>query len=250
MEQQISATRLVFSGSARLLLAGCALTLLAPSIAAQDRTPESAKEGRFRWGPALRQSGMFLGIQHSYRLGLQPSTREELRGPFIRDYFTSVRGLSGWDDGDSALANYVGHPMAGAIAGFIQIQNDPSGMTQEFGSSRQYWRSRLRALAWSAAFSTQYELGPLGEAAIGNVGKTPGTKGAVDLVITPVLGLAWLITEDVLDRRVVLPLEKRLQSPMARLMIRSWLNPSRSFTNALRFKTPWHRDTRPGVSRQ
>lgn len=31
------------------------------------------------------------------------------------------------------------------------------------------------------------------------------------------------------------------------MMMRSWLNPSRSFSNALRFKAPWYRDSRGGI---
>ena len=33
--------------------------------------------------------------------------------------------MSGWNDGNPVITNYVGHPMMGAITGFVQIQNDP-----------------------------------------------------------------------------------------------------------------------------
>ena len=73
--------------------------------------------------------------------------------------------------------------------------------------------------------------------------------GAVDLVLTPVLGLAWQATENALDHYVVRSLEKRVKNRVARLALRSGLNPSRALANALRFKVPWHRDSRePGVS--
>jgi hypothetical protein len=62
--------------------------------------------------------------------------------------------------------------------------------------------------------------------------------------VTPVLGLAWQTTEDAMDRLVVEPLERRFKNRLVRLALRSGLNPSRSFSNGLRFKVPWYRDTR------
>lgn len=210
--------------------------------------PVAAKSGnQFAWRPAMTQSLLFLGIQHGYRIGDQANTRAALKGPFVRDYFDSVAGIRGWDDGDSVLANYVGHPMQGAVTGYIQVQNDPSRRAVEFGDGSAYWRSRWRAFLFSAAYSTQYEMGPLGEAAIGNVGKTPGTKGAVDLVITPTLGVAWMVTEDALDKYLVQSFERRVRNPVARLVVRASINPSRSMANLLRGKAPWHRDSRGGV---
>jgi hypothetical protein len=205
-------------------------------------------EGRaFHWRPALIQSGIFLGIQHSFRLATEPGTREELGGPFLRDYFRSVRAVRGWGDKDPFIVNYVGHPMMGAVTGFIQIQNDARGRVAVFGTE-EYWHSRLRAMAWSTVFSLQFELGPLSEASIGNVGKEPGTMGMVDMVTTPVAGVGLITLEDVLDRYVVLKIERRTSNRIVRILVRSFLNPDRSFANVLRFKPPWHRDNRPGVS--
>lgn len=206
---------------------------------------------KFNWRGALIQSGLFLLIEHSYRFADQPYTRAALRGPFLKDYWLSIKGLHGWGDTDDWLANYVGHPMQGAVSGFIQIQNDPKGRRQRFGKSRDYWISRLKAMGWAAAYSTQYELGPLGEAAWGNVGhiyERPGTKGYVDLVITPTLGFSLLLIEDLIDRYVIWPGEQRIDNVMAKRMLRAWLNLHRSFANLLRFKVPWRRDDRPPVS--
>ena len=213
--------------------------------AAAGRDEIEGKE--FHWRAALIQSGIFLGIQHSFRLATEPGTREELKGPFLRDYFRSVRAVSGWGDKDPFIVNYVGHPMMGAVTGFIQIQNDAGGRVAPFGTD-DYWRSRLRAVAWSAAFTLQFELGPLSEASIGNVGKQPGTMGMVDMVTTPVAGFGLITLEDVLDRYVVSKLERRTSNRVIRLLVRSVLNPDRSFANVLRLKYPWHRDNRPGVS--
>lgn len=215
------------------------------------QTPGGGNNGvsgpSFEWQPALKQSFTFLTLQQTFRIGTQTGTREELRGPYFKDWFTSVGNIRGWDDGDSVLANYVGHPMEGAIAGYIQVQNDPRYRKLQFGDNG-YWKSRFKAFIFSAAFSTNYELGPLGDGAIGNVGKQPGTKGAVDLVVTPTLGLGWMVTEDMLDRHLISRIEHKIHSPAARLLIRSWLNPSRSMANVLRGRWPWWRDDRGGVT--
>ncbi len=231
----------------RMLFLCVLAAALAPAFegAAAGRDGLEGKE--FHWGPALIQSGVFLGIQHSFRLATEPGTREELRGPFLRDYFRSIRDLGGWGDGDPFIVNYVGHPMMGAVTGFIQIQNDARGRVAAFGTE-EYWHSRLRAMAWSAAYSLQFELGPLSEASIGNVGKQSGTMGMVDMVTTPVAGVGLITLEDVLDRYVVRKVEARTENRVIRVLVRSVLNPDRSFANVLRFKYPWHRDNRPGVS--
>ena len=202
---------------------------------------------RFRCGAAFNQSSRFLLVQHGFRLLTEDGTRAELKGPFIREYGRALKGLRGWGDGDPFIVNYVGHPFEGATYGFIQIQNDPRGMRQQFSSSREYWQSRLRAMGWAGLMSTQFELGPLSEASIGNIGKVPGTSGVVDLVVSPVLGTGVLVMEDVLDRYVVQGVERRISNPAVVVLTRSFLNPNRAFANVLRGRFPWHRDTRPGI---
>jgi hypothetical protein len=204
----------------------------------------------FQWRSALLQSGAFLGIQHGFRLATEPGTREGLKGPFWRDYRDSVTSLGGWSDGDPFLVNFVGHPMEGAVAGFIQVQNDPQYRRAQFGAS-DYWRSRVRAMGFAALYSTQFELGPISEASIGNVQKGPPRSGGiVDLVVTPTCGTGWLIAEDALDRYLVRRIESWTDSPWVKLIARSSLNPSRTFANVLRLKKPWYRDDRGGVGRR
>jgi hypothetical protein len=148
------------------------------------------------------------------------------------------------------IVNYVGHPFQGAVAGYIQVHNDPGYRRAQFGRSRLYWRSRLRAMAFSAAYSTQFELGPVSEASLGNLGKEDvGGAGAVDLVVTPVGGLGMMLLEDALDRYVVRSVEALTTNRAIRILVRGFLNPNRTFANVLRFKLPWYRDTRPGVSK-
>ena len=229
----------------RFLLVFLSFTLAARANPTQQDDLDGQK---FQWRPALQQAGLFLGIQHSFRFATEPATRANRKGPFWRDYVNSAASLRGWKDGDPPLVNYVGHPMMGAVTGYIQVQNDPRGRTKVFSFQRDYWQSRLKATAFSTAYSVQFELGPISESSLGNVGIDGKGHGAVDLVVTPVLGLAWQVTEDALDRFLVEKLERRVQNRVLRLALRSGLNPSRSFANVLRLKVPWHRDTRePGV---
>jgi hypothetical protein len=201
----------------------------------------------FQWKPALQQAGLFLGIQHGFRLGTEPGTRTQLRGPFVRDWTRSVRNVRGWSDGDPFIVNYVGHPMMGAVTGFIAVQNDPEYRRSQFGRNPQYWKSRLRALAFSTLYSTQFELGPVSEASIGNVHMHPPENGMVDFVVTPTFGLGWQIAEDALDRLLVRRIESSTDATWLRIMARGVLNPARSFSNLLRWKPPWYRDDRGGV---
>src|SRR5262245_62731575 len=87
-----------------------------------------------------------FGIEHGIRLAFQPGTRRELRGNFWRDYRQSVRVPTTWEDTDSWLVNYVGHPIHGAAAGYLWLEHDPKAPnTIEFDN--RYCGSRGRARA-------------------------------------------------------------------------------------------------------
>jgi len=200
------------------------------------------------WGGVLRQSGFLLAMEQGFRAGTQPGTRDALKGAFFKDWVDAVKATKGWGDGDDFLTNYIGHPMQGSVTGFIFAQNDPGGYKQEFGMNSAYWKSRLKAAAWSALYSSQLELGPIGEASLGNVGVHGSSlSGAVDLVVTPTAGLGWQIGEDALDKYLIMRIEGWARNPVVLMLARSFLNPTRSFANAMRWKVPWNRDTRPGI---
>ena len=226
-----------------LLQAQDANTVAKPILPATAPLPST--DETFDWNPALTQSMRFLLMEHGFRLAFQPGTRRRLGGPFFRDYVDSVKATHGWGDSDNIFLNYVAHPMQGAMVGYIQVQNDPNARKLEFGRSREYWNSRLKALAWSTAYSTQFELGPISEASIGNVGQRKGTSGYVDLIITPTGGFAVMLAEDALDRFIVRKWEARTRSVPMRTFYRIAFNPCRAFANVLRGKGPWHRDNRP-----
>ena len=200
-------------------------------------------ERGFDWGAASRQASAAMAFQHIVRVAGQTKTRDELGGPFFKDYWRSIKGIRGWNDGDSFKTNYVAHPVMGATAGYIQVQNDPTGKYAEFGANREYWNSRLRALGFSALYSTAFEIGPVSEATIGNVGLNDGTNGAVDFVVTPIGGVAWMVAEDAMDRHILQRLENH-GPRWINAIARCFLNPSRSLARVTAGSPPWRRDDR------
>jgi hypothetical protein len=201
------------------------------------------------WGHLLWDSTKFLMFLHAYRLANEKETREGLSGPFFKGYADAVANIHGWNDGDPFETNYINHPMEGGVAGFLWVAHDPRYRQAEFGRSSEYWKSRLRAMAYAAAFSLQFEIGPLSEASIGNVqNAAPGKAGVVDWVITPTVGFLWMVGEDAMDQYLVKKLEVHTDSHFKRLVIRSALNPTRSLANMMQGKPPWNRDTRPGIT--
>jgi hypothetical protein len=208
--------------------------------------PVEKAESSIYWGGLTRESLLFLGVKHGFRWMTEPGTRN-MKGPFFQGYRDSIAGLHGWSDGDPFYVNYVGHPMQGAISGYIWAHNDRRYRTVEFGMNRDYWRSRLRAGAFAFAYSSQFEIGPISEATIGYIQSKPPAQGLVDHVVTPTLGVGWMVAEDALDRFVIRPFEDRVRNPYARMLVRGWLNPARSFANMMAFRAPWDRDTRRGT---
>jgi len=215
---------------------------------AQERLTATAGSHDDREGAdvlgAFRGSVKLLIIEHGTRIAFQDKTRHELGGPFWSDYQKSVRMPGQWNDTDAWWVNYIGHPIHGAAAGYIWLDHEP-GAPLEISLSRRYWASRGRATAWAAAYSVQFEVGPLSEASIGNVGMDPKTTGWVDHVVTPAGALGLLVAEDALDRYVVRRLEGWTSSPALRATIRVALNPSRALSNAVQGRMPWSRPTRP-----
>jgi hypothetical protein len=218
-----------------------ALPPVAPII--RNEMPQPAK---FHWKPAIEQSLFFLGFQNSLRF-TQSKTRRNLGGDFFGAWGDSIRNIGrGWGDGDDIVTNYFGHPMEGATAGYIQIQNDPNGAQQQIGLNGDYWRSRLKAMAWAAAYSTEFEIGPVSEATLGHVGRDRRTQGMVDFVVTPTAGLGFILGEDLIDRHIIQRWERTHTNPLIGAMLRSLLNPDRTLANLSRLKVPWHRDDRDG----
>jgi hypothetical protein len=229
--------------------------------------PRQPRREGFHWGRALFESFTFLSIEQAYVV--HDDFRYVIRendipfNHYWRDYKESLNTWihAGWDDGDPSLYSYVGHPIQGALAEYIQIQNDPQGRDLEFSNTKAYWWSRFKAFLWNSAYSTQWNIGPISELTVekyGTQARTPwnhnGTwpcyrdcvsgVGQVDLVVTPIAGTAWLLGEDLLDKEVVRRLEAATQNRFLIDLTRCTLNPIRGGANILHGKRPWYRASR------
>lgn len=169
---------------------------------------------------------------------------------FLQRYADSVSDYrwNTWFDGNSGVTNNLGHPLMGAVAGSIELQNDPSGRVLSMSKDSRYWNSRLRALAWATAFSVQWEIGPLSESSLGNYGSTTWVRdgrvvngtGLTDMIMTPVGGLGIILAEDAVDRWMRPHAGCNLSKK--RKVVWAALTPTRSAANLIRFKAPWFRD--------
>jgi hypothetical protein len=208
-----------------------------------------AKEASVRWARVVGQILSFTAVQHGFRL-TERKTRGELDGPWFRDWFNSASSLfiePTWSDGGGLFTNYVAHPMAGSVYAYIYRQNDPSDSTMVFGSGGGYIAHLAKASTVSALSSLHFEIGPFSEASLGNVGMSPhrSKMAWVDIIVTPALGAVWMAGEDALDRYVIERLERKINNTAFRILIRSFLNPTRSMANVVAGERPWTRHGRP-----
>jgi hypothetical protein len=216
------------------------------SSAATNPHDRPAGGTKFHFWPSFGESLLFTGIMHTFNLATEPGTRDALNGPWFHDYIHSVGELRGWSDNDKFMAPYVGHPIEGSIFGFIERQNDPKFKQVQLGDGRDYWVSLLRSMAFSAVWHTQWKIGPISEASIGNV-MLHASPGFITLVDTPTLGFCTMLAEDAADRYLIVGLENRSTNRALLILARSFLNPGRTFANIMAFKPPWDRSTRMGL---
>jgi len=230
----------------------------------KDSTPQSATAGpshnessHVAWGPLLGEAFLFATMENAQRVFCEIDTGPELKGILLGDYFKSIANIHGWDDWDPMRVQYFGHSFEGAVSERLEIQNDPLGKYREIGTPG-YWKSVLRAFLFAAAYGTSFKVGPYSEAMIGNVGlpneyrKRPLPKGAdygkmawSEFLVNPIGGTLWVTTEDLLDRYVIGKEEQAESSLVLRRFSQTFLLPSRSFANILRFKKPWYGEDRP-----
>ena len=140
----------------------------------------------------------------------------------------------------------------GAITSSIFEQNDPKARALVYVNNGNYWRSRLKAMAYSAVYSAQWKVGPLSEASIGSSGlndyyvpalhRTTNETGFQDFVITPVYGFGWNVGEDMLDRWVMPWVHQHVKNRLY-LTALFWITPAKSGANILRFKPTYYRDS-------
>jgi hypothetical protein len=238
---------------------GSVVSTRAPGYVSLDQCPDDtthARSCRVHWRQLLISTSTFNAFQNVGNLYTGYWYRwETTHGKWFDSWINSAAGWrwNVWSDQNPFLDDYVGHPMMGAITNSLWIQNDPKGMTVDFGNTPEYWHSRMRAFVFSTAYSFEWKLGPFGEAGIGQSGdhlvpqggNRPYTNetGWVELVTTPAGGLLWTMAEDALDKHVISKIEERPRGPLPLLLI-SFLTPARATANIFRFRPPWYRDGR------
>lgn len=194
-----------------------------------------------RFSHVLLYSLELTFYEHVMRVAAQDFTRSELKGPFFQDWFDSVHVPHQWNDMDSWEVNYLGHAIHGAAAARIWIdQREPKATTKA-----QYFKSLGRAYLFTIIFSEQYEIGPMSEASIGNVGLRAGRTGWVDQVWTPIGAIVWTMAEDAIDKYFLTQVDKHVPFIMARAAARMILNPGRMLANIGMNRVPWDRPGRP-----
>jgi hypothetical protein len=232
--------------SALVVLVCLILAVLPPPRAnAQTTAPGNASAP----GASVDKAGVFfdslalLAIEHGIRVATQPKTRDELSGSFWGDYRRSLHVPKHWEDTDPWFVNYIGHPIHGAAAGYLWIEHDlHAPNTIEFDN--RYWASRGRAAAFAAAYSFQFEVGPISEASIGNVGLRPETTGWVDYVVTPTGAFGLVIAEDLLDKFLVQWTERHTTNRVWRASLRLIFGPAHAMSNTAAGHLPWYRADR------
>jgi hypothetical protein len=178
--------------------------------------------------------------EHVMRVATQEFTRQQLKGPFWQDYFDSLHVPPHWHDKDSWQVNYLGHAIhGGAFARIWMEQREPPPT-----SKTQYFKQMGRAWIYAGLMSLQYEMGPMSEASIGNVGLNPNDLGWVDLVWTPCGAVLWTMAEDGIDKYAITWVEKHVPFMMAKAAARLIGNPSRMLANVSQNRTPWSRADR------
>jgi hypothetical protein len=234
----------------------------AERLLAQEQLSEGCTTGKIRgkeckvhWLPILWQSFEWLTAQHSGNILMDSDTRNDLTThPYWATYVYSVEHYRWyqWSDDTPFIVHDIGHPMMGAIVSSIFEQNDPKGRALVFENNGNYWRSRLKAMAYSAVYSAQWKVGPVSEASIGNsgwatyyvprLGRTTNETGFQDFVITPVYGFGWNVGEDAIDRYIMPSVHRHVKNRFY-LTTLFWMTPCKSAANILRWKPTYYRDT-------
>src|SRR5271155_365356 len=249
------------SGLTETSAAGVTKVPPADRLLAQEQLSEGCATGKIRgkeckvhWLPILAQSFEWLTTQHSGNILMDSDTRNDLTShPYWATYVYSVEHYRWyqWSDDTPFIVHDIGHPMMGAIVSSIFEQNDPKGRALVFENNGNYWRSRLKAMAYSAVYSAQWKVGPVSEASIGNsgwatyyvprLGRTTNETGFQDFVITPVYGLGWNVGEDAIDRYIMPSVHRHVKNRFY-LTTLFWMTPCKSAANILRWKPTYYRD--------
>jgi hypothetical protein len=223
-------------------------TSASAALTTPSKYPVTARTGKWggeEWRPAILQTLGFTIAQNGYRLATEQKTRDALVKETWHSYWLAISGLHTWSDGGKTWTVYVAHPAQGAVFNDIWTEHDPHGALVPFGFNHAYWGSRIKAFWWDSVWELQWKFGPFSEASIGNVGLKPGKLGANTIVASAFIGTGLAVAEDMADRYAIAKWERHTDNLFLRALLRSALNPDRSFANLFRKKYPWYRDTRP-----
>ena len=226
---------------------------IARNTACENGKPYTEKCG-VSWSRILGESFIFLSAQHGGNIWMDRDTRTALtHGSFWGDYVYCVEHYrwNRWKDDDPFGVDYIGHPMMGAVTNAMYEQNDPKQRALTYENTHRYWMGRLRATAYSAAYSAQWKVGPLSEASIGNSGLGyyirardgvyTNETGMQDFFITPIGGLAWNVGEDAIDKYILTRVRRGTHNRVL-LLLSSFTTPGKSAANVARFRAPYYRD--------
>ncbi len=232
-------------------------TLPAP-VATQPEHP-----GGHHWGSLIREWWLWIATEQTERILRESKTRDQLSGPFFRDWFNSVSDyhFDNWNDGGKVFTSYLAHPTQGAVAEAIFWQNnDHVRFSEQDFHSAAYRNALLHAFAFATVDAVLWKMGPLSESSIGNVGlpvhwwdqdckelhiRCVDRTGVSDMVMNEVGGTAITIAFQWLDKHVQKGIERRAESRAFIDTTRILTNPPQSVANLVRFRRPWFRDNRP-----
>jgi hypothetical protein len=211
---------------------------------------------RVEWWRIAGESMIFLSSQHLGNIAMDDETRTQLfhGDGFWSDYVYCVEHYrwSRWKDDDPFGVDWIGHPLMGAITSSIYEQNDPKQRALEFENTHRYWMGRLKAMGYSAIYSAQWKIGPASEASIGNTGHTyyirrpdgiyTNETGMQDFFVTPILGAAWNVGEDAVDKFWVSRIRAAHGHNRLIMSAASLLTPGKAAANITRFRPLYYRD--------
>jgi hypothetical protein len=262
-EPGLADTKLPGSAYASLNLTSASVSGGAPNAKmTTDELDAACQSGALRgkpckvsWLPILWESLESTTIENVGNIALDSDTRNALTShPYWATYIKCVHQFRyrQWRDDDDFVVDYIGHGMQGAAVASIFEQHDPKGRGLVYVNNGNYWRSRLKAMAWITVYEIQWKIGPAGEASVGSSGLntyfTPRVKGRStnetgfqDFLDTPVVGFWWNVAEDAMDRFVMPHIWKRTHNKWI-LTALFPLTPCKAAANILRYKPFYYRD--------
>ena len=241
-------------------VAGEAVSVAPPIVGPVVAEPRHS--GGIHWGSLVREWSLFIAIEQTERIVKESKTRNQLSGPFCRDWFNtvSVYHFDNWNDGGKIITSYAAHPAQGATAQAIFWQNnDHVRYTEQDFHSAAYRKALLQAFAFAAVDAVLWKVGPLSESSIGNVGlpvqwwdrncralhiPCVARTGVSDMVMNEVGGTAMTIGFQWLDKHLQKRIERRVHSRALINTTRMLTYPPQSLANIVRFRAPWYRDNR------